>query len=214
MKFKGAIFDLDGTLIDSMAVWENIGEEFLKSKGKIPPKNLSDTLKTMSFQESSKYFIDEFNLDLSVDEIIYEFNRMVEDKYRYEIGLKEGVVYYLRKLKSKNIKMCIVTATDKALSEIVLTRLKVLDFFEFILTSGETGIPKDNPEIYLQASEILGYSPDEIIVYEDALHCIKAAKEANFYVIGVDDESAREDRKEIKKISDGYIGSFEEINFK
>ena len=88
MKFKAAIFDLDGTLVDSMPVWENIGAQFLISKGKVPPENLLEKLKIISFQDSAKYFIDEFDLDLSVDEVISEFNAMV-DKYRYEIGLKK-----------------------------------------------------------------------------------------------------------------------------
>lgn len=211
MKFKSAIFDLDGTLIDSMPIWENIGAEFLKSKGIVPPENLSDTLKTMSFEESSKYFIGEFGLKLSVDEVISEFNIMVEDKYKYEIGLKSYVIEYLKKLKSKNIRMSIVTATDKELSKTVLSKLKVLKFFNFILTSGETGMGKDNPKIYIQAAEILGTLPNETIVFEDALHCVKAAKEAGFYVVGVYDKSAEEDKEEIKRISDIYIESFEDL---
>ena len=211
MKFKGVIFDLDGTLINSMSVWENIGDDFLKSKGKVPPDNLSEILKTMSFQESSRYFIDKFHLNLSVDEVISEFNSLVEDKYKYEIELKKYVLEYLKKLKSKNIKMCIVTATDIELSKAVLTRLKILNFFEFILTSDEVDISKNDPRIYIKAAEMLGYLPNDIVVFEDALYCVEAAKKAGFYVVGIEDESAREDREEIKRVSDIYIESFEEL---
>lgn len=209
--FKAAIFDLDGTLINSMPFWNNLGHEFLKKKGKIPPDNLFKILKTMNLPEASKYFIDNFNLNLSVEEVISEINTMIIDKYKYEINLKEYVKEYLKKIRSKNIKMCVVTAADKELCKIVLTRLKILEYFEFILTCGETNMSKNNPEIYIKATKMLGYEIENIIIFEDSLHCIKAAKDAGFYVVGVHDKSANEDEKEIKLISDVYIKSFKTL---
>lgn len=212
MNTKAAIFDLDGTLLDSMPAWDSIGAEFLVLQGIEPPGDLNETLKTLSFAQSAQYFIEAFNVELSVAEIIASINSMVEDKYRYSIKLKPIVKQFLEKLKSEHVQLCIATATEKSLAEQALKRLGVLHFFDFIITCGEVGCGKDNAAIYLKAAEKLGYASSEIVVFEDALYCIKTAKAAGFYVVGVYDRSSQSDFEEIKRTSDCTILSFEEMS--
>ena len=211
MGYKAVIFDLDGTLIDSMTVWEDIGKRFLAECKVTPPENLNQVIKTMSFEQSAQYFIDTFGLKFTREEILSRFHKMVEDQYRNFIELKPYVKKFLNRLKRKGIEMCIATATDRILTEQVLNRLGILSYFAFIITVGEIGQGKDNPKIYLKAAEKLGNLPKDIVVFEDALHPVKIAKNAGFHVVGVYDPSAKEDFEEIKQISDYAIYSFQEI---
>lgn len=210
MKYKGIIFDLDGTLIDSMSVWDHVGKDFLIGQGIHPPQDLNDRIKNMSFEQSARYFEDAFGLSLTVKEIIAEFNRLAEHQYKYFISLKPYVREFLEKAKKRDIKMCIATANDKILTTYVLNRSNSTHYFEFILTSEEVGSGKDNPEIYKQAARKLGYPIEDIVVFEDALYCIKTAKSIGLDVVGVDDPSSKE-QEAIKGYSDYFINSFQDL---
>jgi HAD superfamily hydrolase (TIGR01509 family) len=206
----GAIFDLDGTLLDSMAIWDSFGAEYLQSRNLIPPKNLYKILKPMSLLQAAQYFRNYFRLADTTDEIMQQFNDRIDDKYQFKIMLKPHVSEFLEKLKNRDVKMCVATATDRRQTEAALKNLGVDHYFSFILTCTEVGSGKDQPKIFEQALERLGTSKDETIVFEDALHAITTAKEAGFRVIGVYDPSAEEDVKQIKQIADDYIYSFAE----
>jgi HAD superfamily hydrolase (TIGR01509 family) len=210
MKFKGAIFDLDGTLLDTMPFWENLGTEYLKQKGYNSPKNLNEILKTMSLSQSAKYFKEEYSISSSEDEIIREIIGLIESQYRLKVPLKASVIPFLDRLYKNNIKMCIATATDHALAKAALERLDAAKYFEFILTCSEVGMGKDNPKFFLNALELLKTPKYETIVFEDALHAIKSAKEAGFSVVAVYDRSSHEEQEEIKSIADVYLNSFED----
>lgn len=209
-----AIFDLDGTLIDSMYVWKHIGEDYLKAKDVIPPKDLANKLKTMTMMESAAYFRNELGIELDEKEIIHQINQMVADKYAQEIQLKTYVKDYITYLKQQGTKMCILTASERVNVEAVLNRHGILDKFESILTCTEVGLAKTSPEIFKIAAKQLAQqdvSLEEVMVFEDALHAIQQAKQAGCYVIGVYDESAQKDQEQIKKICDKYIISFKEL---
>ncbi|MGL6173138.1 MAG: HAD family hydrolase [Cellulosilyticaceae bacterium] len=209
-----AIFDLDGTLIDSMYVWKHIGEDYLKAKALIPPKDLANRLKTMTMMESASYFRNELGIELDEKEIIYQINQMVADKYAQEVQLKTYVKNYIECLKQQGTKMCILTASERVNVEAILKRCGILDKFECILTCTELGLSKASPEIFKTAARQLAQrdvSLEEVMVFEDALHAIQQAKQAGCYVIGVYDESAQKDQEQIKEICDQYIISFEEL---
>lgn len=210
-KFKYSIFDLDGTLLDSMYGWKNLGKEYLLSMGIVPPNNINDTISAMSMEESAEYFKKAFKINLSVEEIISELNELICDKYKNEFKLKPYVKEYLQKLKDEKVTMCIATATSLKLAKIALERNEIINYFSFVLSCDEVGVGKNKPDIYYLAANRLDAEVSDIIVYEDADFALITAKEAGFYTIGVYDVSFEIKRKNIEIISDMYIESFNEL---
>lgn len=210
MKIKGAIFDLDGTLVDSMPLWETLAYKYLIGKGLTPEHNLSEIMKTMSLIQAADYFRSTYKITDSSVTILNEINAMIEYQYRESVPLKKGVEALLKKLAQKNVKMCIATANDKKLTEIVVNRLGINSYFNSIITCTELGIGKDCPDFFLKALEYINTPIKETCVFEDSLHAIKNAKVAGFVVMAVYDKSAQNDYDEIIKTADLYIDSFDE----
>ena len=211
MNFKGAIFDLDGTLIDSMKIWDNVGTEFLISYGIVPPENIESILKPMSFYQSAEYFMTTYQINQSPNEIMKRVYENVADKYRDTILLKKFAREHLETLYARGVKMCVATASNKELALAALKRLGILDYFEFVMTCDEIGEGKDQPKIYLEAAKQLGLDKSEICIFEDALYCVKTAKNEGFNVIGIYDESSEGDIEELRNLCDGFIMSFQEL---
>lgn len=204
-----AIFDMDGTLIDSMTYWERLAGEYLERKGvKSIPEDLAERIKAMTMTESAALFIREFSLPGTAGEAAAEMNAMMEDHYRLDIPLKPGAAAYLRALKDRGVKLCVASATAEHLMEECLKRLGVLEGFEFLLSCESVGAGKDRPEVYLEAVRRLGCGPGEAAVYEDALYAAQTAKEAGFYVVGVYDESAAGKWADLTALADETIQSF------
>lgn len=204
---KGAIFDLDGTLFDSMFIWDTIGEIYLRSIGYEPKENLNETFKTMSLHDAACYYQSKYGVTLSVEELINGVNAMVEKYYRYEVSLKEGVAEFLEALHQKGVKMCIATATDKYLVEAALERCNISKYFSEIFTCTSVGHGKSEPIIYREALKHLGTEKSETYVFEDAIYAVKTAKKDGFTVVGIYD-SHEECYKEVKEISDYYIKDY------
>lgn len=211
MSIQGIIFDLDGTLIDSMPAWQNIGSDFLKRHGVNPPDDLNEIIKTMSFAESARYFIEFYGVAMTEEQVGDEINGMIRDNYARHIQLKPFVREALDHYFNQGIKMGILTATHKSLTELILKRFGLLDHFEFILTSGMTGLPKSQPEIYHRAVSQLQIPAQQIAIFEDALYCIRAARATSCQLVGVYDEASKNDWDEIRKLSDLSIMSFKEL---
>ena len=205
----GAIFDFDGTLLDSMFIWDTIGEDYLRTLGKEPHENLKETFMTLTLEEAAEYYREHYKVTLSVTEIEDSINTMVEGIYRTKVTLKPGVTDYLRLLKESGVKMCIATVTDRYLVEHTLERLGILHYFSEIFTCAEVGYGKDKPIIYQKALEHLGTAKEETFVFEDSLFALETAKADGFPTIGVYDvhESRQE---EMKRLADCYVRSFEE----
>ena len=210
MRLKGAIFDLDGTLLDSMGVWDGAGEKYLARKGRIPAPGLREILRPMTMAETAEYFRKEYGVPGSIEDICGEINALIEDGYVNFLPMKEAAGEFLRKLKEHGVRMCVATATDRPLAEGALRRLGVEGFFRGILTCSETGCGKDRPDIFLKALALLGTAMEETVVFEDSLHAIKTAKAAGFKVAAVYDASADGNREEIRACADWYLGSFNE----
>ena len=207
MKISGAIFDLDGTLLDSMPVWETIGEDYLRSIGIEPQEDLNEKFRTMSLHQAACYYQNEYGVKLEVDKIIEGIVSLIEDYYINRIPLKKGVPEFLEKLKQKGIKMCIATATERHLAKAALKRCNISDYFVEIFTCSSVGYGKDQPYIYEAACNFMSTHKNETFVFEDALYAAQTAKKAGFYVVGVYDKSENM-QKELRSLADFYIKDF------
>lgn len=210
MKTNGVIFDLDGTLLDSMYIWDTIGSDYLRSLGIIPEQGLDEKFKKMSIIEAAQYYKSHYGLLESVEQLVGGVNKMIENMYAREVKLKAGVPQFLEMLKKNSIKMCIATATDKYLVESALKHNKIEQYFCVIVTCSEIGAGKDNPKIFETALKLLGTSKGSTLVFEDALHAVETAKSAQFKVVGVYDKSSFKDTEKIKALCDKYITDFKE----
>lgn len=207
---KGAIFDLDGTILDSMFIWDTIGEDYLLSLGIEPKESLKETFKTFTLEQVAEYYIENYGVTLSVNEIIDGVNKMAEKYYTETVLLKSGVEDFLKNLKAKTVKMCIATVTDKHLVEAALKRLGVRDYFSQIFTCASVGHSKEEPHIYREAQKHLNTEKDETVVFEDALHALKTAKADGFVTTGVFDVH-EENQEELKMIADCYIEDYSDF---
>ena len=210
---KGAIFDFDGTLVDSMFIWDTFGEDYLRTLGKEPKENLTETFKTFTLEGAAEYYREHYDVTLSVGEIVDGVNEMVAGIYRTKVTLKEGVLEFLRDLQRKGVKMSVATVTDRPIVEEVLHKLGIRHFFTEIFTCAEVGYNKETPHIYRAALEALGTKKDETVVFEDALHALMTAKNDGFPVAAVyDKHEARQ--IEMRAAADYYIFDYERFAWK
>ncbi len=207
---KGAIFDLDGTILDSMFIWDTIGEDYLRSLGIEPKENLKETFKTFTLEQAAEYYRENYGVTLSVNEIVDGVNKMVERYYAETVKIKPDIEVFLEKLKAKGIKMCIATVTDKSLVETALNRLGIRNYFSEIFTCASVGHSKEEPHIYREAQKYLNTEKGETVVFEDALHALKTAKADGFVTVGVFDIH-EENQEELKTIADYYIENYSDF---
>jgi HAD superfamily hydrolase (TIGR01509 family) len=205
---KGAIFDLDGVLLDSMSIWEKAGEMFLSNLGIKAEPGLAKIMYCMSMSEGAAFLKKRYHLDMDEEKIIEGINHTIEDYYAYEVQLKEGVGQFLKDMNQSGMKMVIATSCDRQVFDRALGRLRIRDYFDKIFTSSETGSGKMKPDIYFAAAEYMGTNPKDTLVFEDALHAIQTAKSAGFLTVGVFDPSSEEDWEEIMRISDISLRKF------
>lgn len=204
MRIRGAIFDVDGTLLDSMFIWDTIGETYLRSIGYEPKENLNEVFKDMSLRQAARYYQTEYGVTLSIDEIMDGVNAMLERYYRYEVPLKPGVAALLTQLRENGVKLCIATATDRYLVEAALERCGVLSCFGTIFTCNEVGHGKDEPDIFEAALRSLGTEKAETVVFDDALYAVRTAKKAGFLVAAVFDRHEKE-QAAVRSLADLYL---------
>jgi len=208
---KGAIFDADGTLFDSMWMWYRAESDYIRSFETESDSDTVEILRPKSFLDVAEYLKSEYDVVKSVQEMTNEINAMMEDFYFNKVLLKSGVIPVLKALKARGVKMCVATATDRYLIEPPLRNAGILGYFGRIFTCGEERTSKKNPDIFIRASEFLGTDISETLVIEDAVHAIRSAKKAGFPVIGVYDQTADPYRDEIKGLCDYYYVTLDEM---
>ena len=206
MDKRFAIFDMDGTLVDSMPYWENLAAEFLGNKGvqTIAP-DILERIKPMTMTESAALFIQEYDLPGTAESVAAEMNAMMDEHYRKDIPLKSGAAAYLEALHRKGVAMCVASATAEELMGACLTRLGVAHYFSFLLSSETVGTGKNRPDVYWESAKRLGAQPEEIAVYEDALYAADTAKSAGFYTIAVRDDSNQPHWETLTALADEVI---------
>ncbi len=202
-EIDAAIFDMDGTLLDSLSVWTDLAQTFLESKGVEFSSELCEKMKAMSIQESAVFLKNELEVCDSSEEIINGVRESLIKFYAGEAKFKEGAYEFLEKLKEAGVKMCICTANDEKLAYLALKANKAEGFFSDIICMG-----KHNPKAYDTCLDVLNAKKETCMVFEDAYYATKTAKEAGYKVCGVYDKHEKED---IKPFCDIYIDSFNEI---
>jgi HAD superfamily hydrolase (TIGR01509 family) len=205
------IFDLDGTLVDSMWMWKSIDIEYLGRYGVEMPQNLQSCIEGKSFSETAEYFKEQFEIPESLEQIKNDWNEMAWERYVNEVPLKEGVVEFLQHLKREGIPAGIATSNSKELVELIVKKHEIEQYFTSIRTSCEVAKGKPSPDIYLLVANDLGVDPTRCLVFEDVLHGVMAGKNANMKVCAVYDEYSEKDMEEKRKQSDYYVHSIAEV---
>lgn len=209
---KAAIFDLDGTLVDSMWVWDKIDKDFLEKRNISLPSDLRGNIEHLSFINTAKYFKQRFSLHEDIDDIINEWNNMAYEEYANNILLKSGAKEYLQFLKLKGIKIALATSNSIPLLEAVLNKRGIYYLFDVVTTTDEVKRGKNFPDIYLLSAEKLGVAPEECIVFEDLLPAVQGAKLAGMKVTAVHDLYSEYQRDEILKLADYFIYKYDDLS--
>lgn len=207
MKIRGAIFDFDGTLLDSMPMWFSVCEDYLTQNG-LQVQGISQEFRTMSLEQSAAYIRDFFHLDKSAEQIFSEINAMVEHRYHETLPLKEGAWELVRDLKAQGVKLALATASGKHLLDPALKRLHLSEMFDGVFTCAELNTSKSETKIFETALSALGTSAEETWVFEDSLLAIRAAKAVGLKTATVADPTNEDTVEEMQRLSDTYVDTF------
>lgn len=216
---RGAIFDLDGVLLDSMAIWNDLGARYLQNQGIQPEPGLSETLFSMSMEQGAEYMKQHYHLSQTAEEILAGIQEMLQDFYFYKVKVKEGAKELLAFLQEKGIPMTAATSSPREHVTRALQRNGLLDYLKKIDTTSEVGESKHSPLIYRKAAEYMEIRPEETLVFEDSLYALQTAKQAGFRAIGVYDSAGETNQAGVKETGEVYLkkltdflGVFEKLN--
>lgn len=202
------IFDLDGSLVDSMWMWKEIDREYLARFGLALPKDLQAEIEGMSFRETAVYFKERFEIPDSLEQMKEDWNRMAWEKYMNEVPLKPGIAEFLEGCRENDIRLGIATSNSRELVENIAKVHNLYDYFSCIMTACEVAHGKPAPDIYLAVAEQLQVAPDRCLVFEDIVPGIQAGKNAGMEVCAVEDAYSVHDRQRKKELADYYVSDF------
>lgn len=206
------IFDIDGTLIDSMWIWTNIDDLFLAKYNLKEPENFHKGMEGKSYSETAQYFLDVFpELTHTRQELEDEWHQMAFDIYTKEIQLKKGAYEFIVSMHKKGMKLGIATSNSRDLAEGTLKNNKVFPYFHSIWTSDEAKVGKPAPDVYLKVAESLGVKPAKCLVFEDVPNGILAGKNAGMKVCAVEDAFSKPQEELKRELADYYIQDFDDI---
>lgn len=211
LDFKAAIFDLDGTLTDSMGVWEKIDIDFLAKRNLTVPDGYISEICARSFKEAAEYTISLFGLKENVADIITEWNDMAIFEYGHNVTLKANAKEYLLFLKRNGVKLGTATGLPEVLYEPVLKNNGVYELFDAFSSTDEVSRGKEFPDVFLLAAEKLHTAPCDCIAFEDVLAGIKSIKAAGMIAYGMYDKYSAHEKLEIQSVANGYIYDFKEM---
>lgn len=211
MNFKGAIFDMDGTILDSMQMWQRIDSEFLIRRGLNPTAEFRAEMGGMGLEAAADYVIRTFSLPDSPEEIMAAWEQQAIDYYKAEVTPKPFAREYLQFLRKNGVSTALATASREEFYRTGLQRVGFYDYFDCFTVSSEVARPKGFPDVYIRAAEKMGLAPHECVVFEDIYKAVKAAKDGGFFTVAIEDDAAEEEREQIRATCDLYIKSYEEL---
>lgn len=207
MAITGAIFDVDGTLLDSMGAWLTVGSDYMRSLGLEPPAGLDDAILRLSLEEAAEY-LRALGVPGSAEKIHMDVNGFVEDFYENHVAARPGVPEMLRAFRENGVRMCVATASDRKQVEAGLEHAGILRYIDRIFTCTELSTTKHHPDIFHAAREYMGTARETTWVFEDARHSARTAKTAGYRVCGIFDPS-EPDQDGLRAVSDLYLLTFE-----
>jgi HAD superfamily hydrolase (TIGR01509 family) len=210
MRLLGAIFDMDGVLLDSNYIWRDLGSRYLRSQGKEPEANLERFLQPMTMEDTAAYFRTHYQVARTEAEIVRDMTDSIREEYLFHAPAKPGVDKMLSLLKMSGVTMYVATATDRPLAEAALKRTDLMRYFKGIMTCAEAGASKTQPLIYEKCLTRLRCDKQHCLVFEDSLHAIQTASHAGFRVAAVYDAASADVQEEIRALSEYQIISYED----
>lgn len=204
-----AIFDMDGTILNSMGLWEEIDILFLKKRGIPYTEDYGEAMKTKGFRDGARYSIERFHLHESPEEIMEEWTEMAKEAYRSRLQLKPGVKAYLEKLKKEGIRIALATVSPPQFYIPALTSGQIIDLFDDLSDASVVGGKKDGPDLYLHVAEKVGVPPRHCLVFEDTLHALRGAAQGNFLTCAVYDASSKAQWSEMCLTADFILTDFQ-----
>jgi beta-phosphoglucomutase-like phosphatase (HAD superfamily) len=204
--YRGVIFDLDGTLIDSMHVWDHLCRDWLAAQGKKPDAALERDIATMTLTQSAEYVRRRYGFDLSPGEIVSRWEGMALGAYETTVPLKQETAALARELYGAGRSLAVVTSCFPAACEAVLRRHGLRDLFSAVLYTGEAPGDKSFPDIWLAAAGRLGLAPASCIVFEDAYYALRGVRAAGMAFAAVYDDTCAE-WELMKAEADWVLGS-------
>lgn len=208
---EGAVFDLDGTLLDSSWVWEKVDEKFLGDRGFQVPDDYVDEISPLGAERAAVYTIERFGLNEDKDDIVREWIEMAKKEYATEVVCKPYAKEFLEELHKLNIKMAVATSSDRELFMKTLEREGILKYFQKIVTVYEVERGKGYPDIYEEAARRIKVNPHKCLVFEDILAGVTGASLGEFNVVAVFDEKSKHNWEKIKSISKYSINDYKEL---
>lgn len=211
LEFKGAIFDCDGVLLDSMGIWKDLGVRGVKSYGLEPEPDLSKKIFAMSMEQGVAYILEHYPIPRTPEQFMKELQQSIHDFYFYEVKAKPGTLELLEALRSKGIPMIVLTSSPKSHVEAALEREGLLEFFLKVMTTSEIGESKHSRVVFDETAKTLGLNNEDVVVIEDSLYALTTASNASFKTIGVFDADGEKDQQGLEKLSDLYVKNMGDI---
>lgn len=211
LKYKNYIFDLDGTLVDSMSKAVKIVLDYLDERGISYPPDLIKILTPLGFKGISVYYATEMRIGLPAETIYAEFVERLKKVYEKELELKEGVREALTALKARGARLCVLTASPHVFTDVCLKNLGVYEFFEHVWTAEDFGLLKSDARIYGEAAKRLGTDVSECVMVDDSLRVLKTAKSAGMRTVGVYEPFSSDEWVEITKTAERCVLRLDEL---
>ena len=208
---KAVIFDMDGSLVDSMWIWPEVDRIFMKKYELTPPDSFHRDIEGMSYTETARYFVDTFRMSRTVEQVMQEWRDMTIRLYSERVYPKAGAVRFLDAMKQKGIALGIATSNDRRIADAALKARGLTPYFDSVRTSCEVSAGKPAPDVYLKVAEDLSVDPSACLVFEDVPKGILAGKNAGMEVCAVDDDFSRPLEAEKKRLADYFIHDYNEI---